>query len=154
MVLNIITSPDAMDSIQTGMAPLIAFIVAIIGFITFEIFISKKIQKLSIATKETLNRNLNKLILLPLFLILLTDKLSFGFASLFSKNNLIAPIKVIPLYQPLTFTKIAAKHFGFKAEEQAKYSIKTNAALNYPLSPLTINTSKEAFPIFIIPLIR
>jgi len=152
MVLNIITSPDAMDSIQTGVAPLIAFMIAIMVFIYFEIFIAKYIQNLSPNTQKTLNHRLNKLILLPLFFIVLTDKLGFGFASLFSKNTIIAPVKVIPLYQPLTFTKIAAKYFGFKAEDQAKYSISTHAALHYPLSPLTIDKSKETFPIFIIAL--
>ena len=152
MVLNIITSPDAMDSIQTGITPFISFIMAIIVLIYFEIFITKYIQKLSQNTQKTLNHKLNKLILLPLFFILLTDKLGFGFASLFSKNTIISPIKVIPLYQPLTFTKIAAKYFGFKAEDQAKYSISTNAALRYPLTPLTIDKSKETFPIFIIAL--
>lgn len=152
MVLNIITSPDAMDSIQTGVAPLIAFIVAIMVLIYLEVFTAKQIQKLSLDTRKSLNRKINKLILLPLFLILLTDKLGFGFASLFSNNMLVAPVKVIPLYQPLTFTKIAAKHFGFKAEEQAKYSISTDAALNYPISALTVDTSKQTFPIFIITL--
>ena len=152
MVLNIITSPDAMDSIQTGIAPFIAFLFAVAGFIYFEIFIYKKIHSLSSTHQKKINQKLNKLIVLPLVLILLTDKLGFGFASLFSQNSLLSPIKVIPLYQPLTFTKIAAKHFGFKAEEQAKYSIKTEAALNYPLHRLTIDTNRSVFPIFIIAL--
>jgi membrane-anchored protein YejM (alkaline phosphatase superfamily) len=152
MVLNILTSPDAMDSIQAGVTPFIALALAIMALVYFEIVVYKKINSISNTHQVNLNQKLNKLIILPLFLILLTDKLGFGFASLFSKNTIIAPIKVIPLYQPLTFTKIAAKHFGFKAEEQAKYSIKTDAALNYPLVPLKIKQTISTFPIFIIAL--
>ena len=152
MVLNIITSPDAMDSIQAGIAPFITLLFALAGCIYFEIFIYKKIQAFSDIYQKNLNQKLNRIMIVPLFFILLIDKLGFGFGSLFSKNTLLSPIKVIPLYQPLTFTKVAAKYFGFKAEDQAKYSIKTKAALNYPLKPLHIDTNKATFPIFIIAL--
>jgi len=151
MVLNIITSPEAMDSIQTGIAPLVALIVAITGLIYFEIVSYRKIKNLNVHIQKNMNTKLNKHILLPLLTLLLIDKLGFGFASLFNQNTLIAPIKVIPLYQPLTFSKFAVKHFGFKITEQAKYSIKVDAALNYPLSPLR-TTNKPTFPIFILAL--
>jgi len=150
MVLNIITSPDAMDSIQAGVAPFVLFILVIFGLIFFERYTFKRIQSLSQSTQDILNKKLNKLIILPLFLIIFTEKVAFGFATLFSKNELIAPFKVIPLYQPLTFNRIAAKHFGFKAEKQAKYSIKTKADLNYPLEALAYKKNKPDFPIFII----
>jgi membrane-anchored protein YejM (alkaline phosphatase superfamily) len=57
---------------------------------------------------------------------------------------------VIPLYQPLTFNRIAAKHFGFKAEKQAKYSINTKADLNYPLKEIKLNQTNPTFNIFIL----
>jgi len=152
MVLNIITSPESMDSIQTGIAPLITLIIAIVGLIYFEILSYQKIKKLSIHTQKNINTKLNNRIFLPLLGLLLIDKLGFGFASLFNQNTLIAPIKIIPLYQPLTFSKFATKHFGFKITEHAKYSVKVDAALNYPLSPLRINTNKPSFPIFIFAL--
>jgi membrane-anchored protein YejM (alkaline phosphatase superfamily) len=120
MVLNIITSPDAMDSIQAGVTPFIALLFALIILIYFEIFIYRKINSLTNIKQQNLNQKLNKRIVLPLFFILLTDKLGFGFASLFSKNNIIAPIKVIPLYQPLTFTKIAAKLLGIRISSTIK----------------------------------
>jgi membrane-anchored protein YejM (alkaline phosphatase superfamily) len=150
MVLNILTSPDAMDSIQTGLLPIVIFLFLIVAFIGFEFYLIKKLESLNSDYKKQLNSKLNRAITIPLVVIVLSEKVTYGLASLFSKNEIISKFKVIPLYQPLTFRRIAAKHFGFKAEEQAKYSIKTEADLNYPLKPLTFKEGSEKFNIFII----
>ena len=150
MVLNILTSPDAMDSIQTGIAPVLLFILLIASIIWFQYYAIQKLHKLDTPFKTDLNRRLNKMILLPLVLIILIEKVSFGFATLFSKNEFISTFKVIPLYQPLTFNRIAARHFGFKAEKQAKYSIKTKADLNYPLKAIELDQTNPTFNIFIL----
>ena len=152
MVLNILMSPDAMDSIQTGTLPVIVFTLFSLGFIGFEFYLIKKLDILDNAYKQKLNSKLNKSITIPLILIMLTEKMTYGMASLFSQNEIISKFKVIPLYQPLTFRRIAARHFGFKAEEQAKYSIKMEADLKYPLSPLIIEEKEENFNIVIITL--
>ena len=150
MVLNILTSPDAMDSIQVGIVPLITFILLIIGFIGFEIYLLKRLNNTAPKEKECLNTKWNKRVVLPLILVVLSEKFGYGFADLFSKYEIVSKFEVIPLYQPLTFTHIAAKYFGFKPEKQAKYSIKIKAALNYPLEPLKINHEVKKFNIFII----
>ena len=150
MVLNILTSPDAMDSIQTGIFPILLFIFAIAGTIYFEYYTIKKLQNLDNGFKIDLNRTINKVIIIPLILIIFIEKMSFGLATLFSKNEIISTFKVIPLYQPLTFNHIAAKYFGFKAGKQAKYSIKTKANLNYPIKAIELDQVSPTFNIFII----
>jgi len=150
MVLNILTSPDAMDSIQTGVAPILAFVALTIGFVLFEFYLMKKIFTMEEEHKRVLNSKVNSVVIIPLILIIVTEKVGYGMASLFSQNEIVSKFKVIPLYQPLTFTKVAAKYFDFKAEEQAKYSIKKEADLNYPLKPLVIDKEAKRFNIFII----
>jgi len=150
MVLNILTSPDAMDSIQTGLLPLILSVVLLFFFIWFELKLLNNLQKKPLSIKQAHNTKLNKLILVPLIFIILIEKVSFGMASLYSKNEYIIPFKVIPLYQPLTFNKLAAKYFGFTPEKQAQFSIKTTSDLNYPLTPLTLDDKPIDFNIFII----
>ena len=149
MVVNILTSPDAMDSVQTGIFPIVAFVFLVFSFIGLDFYLIKKLSNLESGYKKELNRKINRSIIAPLILIMLSEKLTYGMASLFSKNEIISKFKVVPLYQPLTFTKLAAKHFGFKAEEQAKYSINTKADLNYPLEPLEIKEKSKKFNIFI-----
>jgi membrane-anchored protein YejM (alkaline phosphatase superfamily) len=150
MVLNILTSPDAMDSIQTGVLPLILAIVLLFLFIWLELKLLKNIQNRPLAIKRIQHTKHNKYILMTLLFIILIEKISFGMASLYSKNEYIIPFKVIPLYQPLTFNKIAAKYFGFTAEKQAQFSIKTTSDLNYPLTPLKLDNKAIDFNIFII----
>ena len=150
MVLNILTSPDALDSIQAGVMPLILFGGLVVGSVALEWYLLHRLHRLSLPTQQRLNRLSNRVILLPLLVIILGEKVSYGVASLFSYNAIVSKFRVIPLYQPLTFRRIAAKHFGFKAEEQAKYSIQTDATLHYPLRPLTLAPRHKPFPIFII----
>ena len=150
MVLNILTSPDAMDSIQIGLLPLLTFLLLIVGFIWMEFYLLRKLDALDEDAKKHFNRKANKTITIPLMLIILSEKVTYGLASLFSNSKIVSKFKVIPLYQPLTFRRIASRHFGFKAEEQAKYSIKTEGDLDYPLKPLEIKPDFKKFNIFII----
>ncbi len=143
MVLNILTSPDAKDSIQSGIAPVALFFFFLIALISIEIFFIKKASSLTVAKRY-------KPLFIFLFFIILGDKLIFGCASLFSYNTLLASAKVVPLYQPLTFTKVAAKYFGFNPESQAQYAMTTKGQLHYPLKPLTLATKNLSFPIYII----
>ena len=150
MVLNILTSPDAMDSIQVGTITILVFILFIIGIIVLQLYCIQKLTTANETRKKTLNSTINKSIVIPLILIIVSEKVSYGFATLFSKYELISTFKVIPLYQPLTFNRIASKHFGFDAVDQAKYSIKTKADLNYPLQPIHIKNIAKPFHIFIL----
>jgi len=149
MVMNILTSPDAMDSIQVGIMPIVAvFIVFALLFIA-EIYLIKKLQQKDKNAKKSLNRRLNKLIIIPLILIVLSEKVAYGVSSLFSNKVVTSKFKVIPLYQPLTFNRIAAKYFGIKPKLEANNTIELNANFNYPLKPIEIVDQPQKFNIFI-----
>ena len=149
MVLNILMSPDAMDSIQLGTSPILMFIAMIVGFIAFEIYIIKKMFSLSTEYKKEFNQKLNRVLIVPLLLVVLSEKVAYGLSSLFSQQEIVQKFKVIPLYQPLTFSRIAAKYFDYKPEAQAKNTIKTEAALNYPLEEITLDENPNKINIFI-----
>lgn len=149
MVINILTSPDSMDSIQFGLAPVLAFLAFISALIFFEFYLIKKLFKSENETKDALNKKLNKLIIIPIFLIILVEKVSYGSLSLFSQSNIVSKFKVVPLYQPLTFSRIAKKLFGFTPPKQDKNTITVSAELNYPLSPIKLKENPNKFNIFI-----
>lgn len=138
MVINILTSPDAMDSMQIGTAPILLFLFFVVTLIGFEIFIIKKTFGAPAERKDRLNRKLNKIILIPLVLIILTDKISYGVASLLKNSDVVSKYGAIPLYQPLTFNKIGVKYFGIKQDKESQDSIKLNGKLNYPLKPIEL----------------
>lgn len=150
MVLNILTSPDAMDSIQLGLMPIVLFLFFIITLISFELYLIKKLLSSDIVKKSTLNKRLNKLIILPLFLIVLSEKVTYGLSSLFNKSEIVSKFKVIPLYQPLTFNRMAKKYFDYIPKQEIQNTININANLNYPLQKLKLKENPNTFNIFII----
>ncbi len=150
MVLNILLSPDAMNSIQLGIFPFLALTILILVFIGFEIYIIKRLIVLENEKKFLLNKKLNKIIITPLILIVLSEKISYGFSSLLNKNDVLAKFGVIPLYQPLTFNRVAAKYFDYKPEVDVKNTIQFKGTLNYPLKKLEIKENPNKLNIFII----
>ena len=63
MVMNILTSPDAMDSIQAGIMPVIAFVVVISILFAFQIYLINKLYNSKNSLKTSLNSRINKLII-------------------------------------------------------------------------------------------
>ncbi len=148
MVLNILTSPDAAESIQLGTPALLALIVFIASIFICEFLLARVLLKKEL--KELKNKTLNKKVLLSLFIVMLIEKFSFGFASLYSKTEILTPFKTIPLYQPLTFNKFAAKHFGIKTKKESKNHISTSSNLDYPKKQIRLKQNPNKVNIFVI----
>ncbi len=149
MVLNIITSPDAMDSLQIGAAPVLLFAGLVVLLILLERFMIRRLLSQDENRLARRNRRLNKIVLIPLFVLILMEKVSYGMASLTNRNEILTAFRVIPLYQPLTFNKLAAKWFDYKPDVKVQNTIRTDAGVHYPLHPLQINEKKKRFNIFI-----
>ncbi len=149
MVLNLLTSPDALDSIQAGMTPVIVFIMLIIAFIALEYLLIKRILGTENDQKFRLNSRLNKVMIVPLFVLFLGDKVAYGFSSLFAKKTILTKFKVIPLYQPFTFNSFVGKNFNYKPKAIVKNTIELNASIKYPLSPIEMSNNPQKFNIFI-----
>jgi len=149
MVLNILSSPDALDSIQIGIFPIALFILSILGFMVGQIFIIKKLQNIDIKIKRAINRKINRYITTPLILIVMSEKVTYGMVSLYENNNIVSKFQVIPLYQPLTFSKFAVKYFGYDIEKQQNNTIDKNSKLNYPHSNIEIKPNPNKINIFI-----
>ncbi len=150
MVLNIIFSPDALDSIQIGVAPVVLFLFFVLLLIFSEFFLYKKIQKIQPDIKKELNKKLNRYMIAPLFLIIVVEKISYGFMAVKNNKEVLSKFRVIPLYQPLTFNKFAYEHFGMRPDKvDVKNTIKTDAVLNYPRHELHIDKPNK-FNVLII----
>lgn len=147
MVLNILTSPSAYDSLQIGFAPVILFLFLIFLFIGFEYFLIYKFKILN--NMRYFHKFNGKAFLFFLLFIVLVEKVSYGFASLHTNNGLLSKFSVIPLYQPLTFNRVAAKYFDYKPPVTVKNTIQMAAVLDYPKKAIVIKKDHRNFPIFI-----
>ena len=138
IVINIITSPDALDSIQLGIAPVVAFIIFILFLIGFEFFIYQFLKQKDDKYLYEKNKFYNKVMILPLFLIILFEKIIYGYHDLENDGGVLTKFKVIPLYQPLTYTRLARDYFGYIPKPKVVNQIDVQAAINYPLEAIEI----------------
>jgi membrane-anchored protein YejM (alkaline phosphatase superfamily) len=148
MVLNIITSPASLDSLHVNYSMKISamFIVVFLIFLEFVLY---KVVESNFANK--LASIFNKRFFIAIFLIILSEKFTFGISDLLSKEKILQSAKIIPLYQPLTFSKLADK-FGIKKQKNDNNikALNTTSNLNYPHNKIEIDESKKRVDIFII----
>lgn len=149
MVLNIITSPEAMDSMQIGIYPIVAFVMSIMIFIGIEFFLIYKLFQKQEYQKEILNKKINKFVLFPLIFIIFSEKITYGFASLLNNNDIMTKFMVVPLYLPVTFNRLAAKYFDYKPDVDTTTMIQTGK-LVYPVNEIKLVTTPNKINIFII----
>ena len=151
MVVNIITSPSAWDSLHISTSSIM-----IVGCVIFVLLIGqyllfKRIEKISIEKTSQYNRRFNHRMLPLLFIMIVGEKVSFGMADVYNKRPILESVKPIPLYQPLTFVRFVEKHFGIKGvkKEINKNTIDKNSKVHYPLAPIMIDKNAKSPNIFI-----
>jgi len=142
MVLNILTSPGAKDSIQVGIIPIIISTLLILFFIFIEIYFFKKIYYANYKINNNINRKINIFILPLLLVVILSEKVVYGFANMYGNTKYLEVTRVIPFYQPMSFTRFMENNFGLKGNTSNNKFVKIqkNNPLKYPLNP--INTEK------------
>ncbi len=148
MVLNIIFSPAAQESVHIGMAPLLSIAIAVIAFILLELLLLRNIERLSDAEAIALNRRSRLIVVIPLTLIIIGEKVTFGLASLQNRTAVIQKARVIPFYQPLTFNRLAKRYFGYVPPPKLP-TLAQDSSLQYPLHPLQYTAMPSLPHIFI-----
>jgi len=140
MVLNILMSPAAFDSIQTGTAPVLITIGYFVAFVAFELRLLRFLKGKEVSLLKGWNRKFNRVVAPVVLLVALTEKVYYGFANMYAEDKILESTKPIPLYQPLTFTRFMEKRFGLHAAERknADVGVKRDAKVNYPLKPIEI----------------
>ncbi|PID46713.1 MAG: hypothetical protein CSB47_02750 [Proteobacteria bacterium] len=150
MVINILTSPKALDSIQLGFLSFTGLGIFIFSLLLLQLFWLKSLLNKDIEELKVKNKKWNKAIIIPLFLVVITEKVTYGFASLFSNTDILNTFRVIPLYQPLTFNRLASKYFGIQMQKQAENFIPSATILDYPKQALVSKKPLNKPNIFII----
>ena len=149
MVLNILFSSAAAKNVDVGMAPYIAIGVIGVVLVLMQWGAMHLVRK-AIRKYPDINRKLNRLLIPGLILFVLVEKVSFGFANLYAQGEIVQKMQVVPLYQPLTFNRLAHKWFGFEVEEQVSVTVKGEGDLDYPKSRLDYRKVAELPNILII----
>ncbi len=148
MVLNLIFSPAAQESVHIGAMPMLAMGVALAVLIGIEWKLLRKIRQITATDAERLNRRSRLFLVLPLALIVIGEKVTFGTASLQNHTALVQKARVIPFYLPLTFNRLAKRYFGYVPPPKLP-TLAQDSSLQYPLQPLQYTTISSLPHIFI-----
>ncbi len=149
MVWNILTSPEASDSLQIGTAPVLLLLISIVFLALVQYLLIVRIGRIKGVRKAALNKKINRRVAIPLLSVMVGEKLLYATASLTNRSDLLSAYRVVPLYQPLTFNKFAAKYFGYKPDVTVANTIHRKAHLHYPLHEITFDETAKKFNIFI-----
>jgi len=143
MVLNIIFSPAAFDSIQFGMGPVIMTLAYFLAFVAFELWLWRYLGKKE-AALPALNRLFNRVVAPLVLAIALGEKVYYGLQYQYANDRILESTKAIPLYQPLTFSRFASRYLGIEKVERATadVGVKKDAKVNYPLRPIRIDSPR------------
>jgi membrane-anchored protein YejM (alkaline phosphatase superfamily) len=139
MVLNILFSPAAFDSIQTGTGPVIVGVAYFVLMLLFELWLLKFLKSKE-ASLPAWNRLFNRRVAPLILLVALSEKIYYGIAYMRADDRILESTKPIPLYQPLTFSRFASKYLGIEKVErdEPKVGIKKDAKVRYPLEAIRI----------------
>ncbi len=151
MVVNILTSPAAYDSLQLNSSGILIAGLSLFFLLYIEYILYKFIQKIEIKKLSNFNKKFNYILIPLLFIIVLTEKIIFGLASVYKKQYILESVKPIPLYQPLTFSHLAEKYLDVKIDKNKNQSliIQKSSQLNYPLHKIELKKDTNSPNIFI-----
>ena len=153
MVVNLLITPGGLKTLGQGPATQLLFFVIAASLLGLEAWLYKRALR-SAADKKgiagLLSRKWKPLLAAVLFLVAL-DKGICAWGMLYDNIYITGNSKLFPLYQQLNIRSFAAKHLGFKLDEEVKVEIsKEYSKLDYPKRPLEVKPPKKPFNILII----
>ena len=150
MVLNIMLSPAAYDSVETGWLVKVAVLLVISLLIYSQYYLIKHVSAVDLVKVKQKNRNFLVWVFPVLFVLVFSEKVISGFAVMYANVPLLERTKSIPMYLGVDFTREMEKHFGLKVNTSKKYKldISEESKVNYPLEKLTFN-KKNPVNIFV-----
>lgn len=136
MVLNVLTTPGAWDSVDLGVGTVATFCVVALALMAAEVWLARRCLARASAAGRLLGVR-PAWIALAVVVCVLADKGIFAYADLFNRADITRFVKLYPLYQPLTVKRFAQRTFGFRVNREAGLTrIARAATLRYPLHPL------------------
>ncbi|PID28575.1 MAG: hypothetical protein CSB55_04390 [Candidatus Cloacimonadota bacterium] len=147
MVINQITASikGESDSVSLGAATWLTGILIVIFFILIHVFTQLKIKKIN-SFKFISSKYANKYFFILLFILFVSDKVSYGVYDLMDEVGVISYNNVFPFYQPFTIKRTARK-FGYKDNrDHVKISAEVSR-LQYPLHEIISDKPEKNYNI-------
>lgn len=149
MVLNLLTTPGGLDSLEQGWGMKAFFV-----FVAASMFALQGLfWKLSgpAAEKHVFGRGRAKALAALLLCFVIADKGLFAWGTLYDSVYITRNSQLFPLYQPLRIRSFAAKYLGVKLDSEVKAGIDVKySGLAYPRAPLKVEPPAKPLNVVII----
>lgn len=145
-VWNLITTPGGIESMGGDNATIVLFALTLLGFIVIQIVLCRGLYLIS--TRKTFvwirqPRKLYRYLLLIFFLCTAGERITYGISYFKGYSPVLISVQAFPGYLPFLFSDLARK-FGIKDNSQNDFKAElSDAALNYPLKILQIETPEQ-----------
>jgi hypothetical protein len=135
MVLTLVFTEGARDSLHIGVGTVLTYAAGITGIVGFEVFLAR-LSIRALAHRQFTRRAVTASLMLS-FAFIAGDKAGYAVADLYNVREITRNNKVFPLYQRATIKRFARRHLGMKTDPQETLAVKySGRTLNYPREPL------------------
>ena len=140
LVLNTLTTEGSWDSVKLGSKTIVTIAVVFLFLALLEWggmwgLLRFNSRKYVIIRQAHLSWRMGLIVLIvPLLIVIATDKLLFAYANFYEMTRITRYQKLFPLYQPLFMDKTFEKYMGWKKDHSPVITYhKGSSLLNYPL---------------------
>ena len=149
MVLNLLTTPGGLDSLEQGWGMKAFFVFIAVSMFALQWFFWK--WSGPAAEKAGFGGGRVKALAAVLLLFVLADKGLFAWGTLYDSPYITRNSQLYPLYQPLRIRTFASKYLGVKLDSEVKAGIdRRYSGLAYPLAPLRVEPPAKPLNLVVI----
>jgi len=135
MVLTLVFTEGAKDSLHIGIGTVLTYTAGITGILGLEVLLAR-VSIGNLAHRKFTRRAVTATLVLSLAFIV-ADKAGYAVADLYNVREITRNNKVFPLYQRATIKRFARRHLGMKTDPEETLAVKYRGhTLNYPREPL------------------
>ncbi len=144
MVLNIMFSPAAYDSLIISKSSAALVIISILALFVLQFVLLKKVAAIAREKEKYINSKFNKYLLIILPIIIISEKLTYSVANLHANQEILSKTVIVPLYQPLLMDDFLIS-LGMKKvkSDHIALDLKTVSNIKYPLHKIEIKDPKR-----------
>ncbi len=137
LVLNVLTTGGASDSVSLGVVTVTLTIALILGLLVLAGMLHWLVVKLRKAGRFTWPLPvLYSVTIITILLLNMVDKAQYARADLLNRTTVTRHARLLPMYQPLTIRKFAEKHWGIEVNREWDLERTAGGILNYPPTEL------------------
>jgi uncharacterized protein len=149
-VWNLVFTPGGIESMGGDTASFLTFSAIVVAFLVVQALLLVVLLYLNPIRWFCLDffsrRRLTRA-LISLLVLMVLQSVTYGVSKLYAFAPVLTTSDVFPLYQPLTFNKLA-KAIGIKPKEKAEFRMKMkDIRLHYPLSPIKVKPGHKQYNI-------